>query len=613
MDRESSSVPCPGSWDDTPPLDRVALIEAAAGRRELDLVLQGVRVIDVFTGRAVQGDIGIFSGRIAHISGPDEPPLTGRINLRREGFWAIPGLIDTHVHIESSMITPARYAEVVLVHGTTTVVVDPHELANVLGLQGVRYMLEASKGIPLRVLVMAPSCVPSAPAVETSGAEFDRAEIAQMLTWPRVIGLAEVMDYPGVIRCDGRMMRELDAADAAGALVQGHAPGVRGRDLSAYVSAGIESDHETRLPQDALAKLRAGLYLEVRESSLSPNAKPLAEALRGLGYLPTVTLCTDDVVPEDLLRHGHLDHVVRRLIQEGLDPLDVIRFPTLNAATRLRRRDLGALSPGRIADIVLLSDLHQVTVHEVYRAGHLVASDGHCVVDCNPIPTDLIRQVESAQTIHLPENLSADIFRPRLPEHPSGRARIRVIDFHGRRAPIRTTYGTLDVNVHNGVIEIPGPTSPHLCILAVVERHGRSGRTACAIIRGFGPRSGALASSISHDAHNLTVVGTDPDDMLIACRAVAECGGGLALVRSRQIIARISLPIAGLISPHPVDTVAQEMAQFRKACENAGMSGDCAFTGVFSLTLAVSPEGKLSNLGLVDVNRQKLLPLAIET
>lgn len=600
------------AWDTEPPYDRTALIRAASGQLDLDLVLRGVFVVNVFTGEVYPGEIGIFHGRIAHVAGPGEPPLAGRTVVDRRGLWAIPGLIDTHVHIESSMVTPPHYAQAVLPHGTTTVLIDPHEMANVLGLRGVRYMLDSSAGIPLRVLVMAPSCVPSAPAVETAGASFGRAEIEEMLTWPRVAGLAEVMDYPGVLRGDTRMMDVLEATEAAGRLIQGHAPRVRGRALSAYVAAGIDSDHENREPEDALAKLRAGMYLEVRESSLSPNAAAMAAALRSLGYVPTVTLCTDDVAPEDLLRQGHIDHVARRLVEEGLDPIDVVRFATLNAANRLRRRDLGALSPGRVADIVLLADLPRFTVEEVYRAGRLVAQGGRCVTTAPAPPHPPVSDVERENTIHLPGDLTADSFRIRLPRPVDGEATIRVIEFHGRRATLRTTYGTMRVGVVAGEVQLPPHGDSTVNRLAVVERHGRHGRTACAVLRGFGLRAGALASSVSHDSHNLTVVGTDPEDMLVACRALRDSGGGIVLVRDRTVLAMIALPVAGLISLRPAADVAREVEAFRQAVTRVGLPPDNSFMGIVSLTLAVSPEGKLSDLGLVDVARQVLLPMQVE-
>ena len=600
-----------------PPYDRQALIAAAAGRRELDLVLRAVTVVNVFTGETYPADIGIFAGRIAHVTAPGQVPLAGREVLDRQGLIAIPGLIDTHVHIESSMVTPPHYAEAVVPHGTTTVLIDPHELANVLGLAGVRYMLDASEAIPLRVLVMAPSCVPSAPGVETAGAEFDRAEIEEMLGWPGVVGLAEVMDYPGVLRGEGRMMRLLEAAERAGGLIQGHAPRVRGRNLSAYAAAGIDSDHENREAQDGLAKLRAGMYLEVRESSLSANTAALAAALRGRGYLPNVTLCTDDVVPEDLLRRGGIDYVARRLVEEGLEPIDVVRFATLNAANRLRRPDLGALAPGRIADVALLSDLPRFRAAEVYRAGRLVAQAGRVVATrpaAGRAPQDRAAAIERQNTIRLPRELGAGAFRIRVPGTPDGEATIRVIDFNGRSAPVRTTYGTMRVRVVRGEVPVlPSGDGRELALLAVVERHGRHGGTACAVIRGFGPRDGAIATSVSHDSHNLTIVGTNAEDMLFACRALAETGGGIVLVRGGRVVTRIDLPVAGLISLEPAEEVAAEVATFRAAAEAAGMSGERAFMAIVSLTLAVSPEGKLSDLGLVDVERQTLLPTVIES
>lgn len=605
------------AWSAEPAYDRVALIEAAAGRRELDLVLRGVTLVNVFSGEAYPADIGVFAGRIAHVTAPGDAPLAGREVLDRRGLIAIPGLVDTHVHIESSMITPAHYADAVVPHGTTTVLIDPHELANVLGLAGVRYMLDASEASPLRVLVMAPSCVPSAPGVETAGAEFDRAEIEEMLAWPRVVGLAEVMDYPGVLRAEGRMMRLLEATERAGGLIQGHAPRVRGRNLSAYAAAGIDSDHENRETQDGLAKLRAGMYLEVRESSLSANAAALAAALRGRGYLPNVTLCTDDVLPEDLLRRGGIDYVARRLVEEGLEPVDVARFATLNAANRLRRRDLGALAPGRIADVVLLSDLPRFQAAEVYRAGRLVAQDGRLLgggARAGAAPQDRAAAIERQNTVRLPRDLGAGAFRIRGPETPDGEATIRVIDFNGRSAPVRTTYGTMRVRVTGGEVPVlPSGDGREIAVLAVVERHGRHGGTACAVIRGFGPRDGAIATSVSHDSHNLTIVGTNAEDMLFACRALAERGGGIVLVQSGRVIARIDLPVAGLISLKPAEDVAAEVATFRAAAEAAGMSGERAFMAIVSLTLAVSPEGKLSDLGLVDVEKQTLLPTVIES
>jgi adenine deaminase len=567
-----------GRWDDPTPR-REDLVAAALGRRELDLVLAGVRYVNVFTGEVYEADVGIHAGRVAHVE-PRPGTLTGREVLDRSGLWAIPGLIDTHVHVESSMLTPLEYARAVLPHGTTTVLVDPHELANVAGLDGVRYLLDASAESPLRTLVAAPSCVPAAPGIETAGASFDRAEVAELLRWPRVVALAEVMDYPGVLSGAGRMLRLLDAADEAGAIVQGHAPLLRGRELSAYAAAGIDSDHEAQRADEALEKLRAGMVLEIRESSLSFDAAACAAALRGRGYLPNVTLCSDDVTAVDLPARGHVDHVARRLVEEGLDPVDVIRFATLNAANRLRRRDLGALVPGRIADVALLSDLAAVRVEEVYRNGVLV--DDGAFPAAAPAPAAL------RDTVHLPPGLSADSFRLHV---PAG-ARIRTIDYAPHGSP-KTRFGETD-------------TLAGAELLAVVDRHRTHGGIALGVVRGFGLERGALATTVAHDCHQLAVLGRDPDDMLLACRTLADAGGGLAYVAHGRLEALVRLPIAGLLSERRAEEVGAEVAALGDAV------GVEHFMGIVVLTLAVSPEARLSDLGLVDVASQTLVPLLLD-
>lgn len=587
--------------------DRPALIAAALGDEELDLVLKNVTLVNVFTGETYPADIGVSQGRVAHVTAPGEERLHGRQIEDRSGLVAIPGLIDTHVHIESSMVTPAHYAQAVVPHGATTILIDPHELGNVSGLSGVRYMVDASEGIPLRVLIMAPSCVPSALGVETAGASFDRDEIAEMLTWPRVVGLAEVMDYPGVLRRDGRMMRLLETTADAGGLIQGHGPGLTGRRLSAYRAAGIDSDHENRVPEEALAKLRAGMTLEVRESSLSLNAAAMSETLRGRGYLPNVTLCSDDVTPEDLLRNGHIDYVARRLVEEGLDPLDVVRFATLNAANRLGRQDLGAITPGRVADIVLLSNLPSFTVEEVYSAGRLVARQGEAL-----FPADDSASASTDNTVRLPANLSADSFRL----HPPGldgrdRVVVRVISWHPR-AGAKTSFLEAEIPVRDGELlpppELDGET---LNTLAVVDRHGTHGGTTTGLVRGFGLRRGALASTVSHDSHQLTIMGADRTDMLVAAHRLAEIGGGMVLVLEGRVLAEIPLPVAGLLSTEPVAVVARQVADMREAAPQTGLPADNSFMGIVSQTLAVSPFAKLSDLGLIDVNAQRLVPMVV--
>lgn len=588
-------------------LDRAALVAAALGDLDLDLVLRGVTLLNVFTGELYPADIGIAQGRIAYI-GSDGAGLSARETLDRDGLVAIPGLIDTHLHIESSMVSPGEYARAVIPRGTTTVLIDPHEMGNVFGLDGVRYMVEASEDLPLRTLVMVPSCVPSAEGLETAGASFGVEEVSEMLTWPRVVGLAEVMDYDGVLRRSDRTMQLIEATLARGGIVQGHAPLVVGRSLAAYIAAGIDSDHETQRSDEALEKLRAGMYLEARESSLALNAAAAADALRGRGYLPNVTLCTDDITPEDLLAQGHIDHVARRLVEEGLDPVDVVRFATLNAAARLRRHDIGALAPGRIADVVLLSDLRQFRVEEVFAAGRLVARGGGPLFEPGTRMAPAARALEQRNSVRLPAGLDADAFRLR-PEGLDGRstARVRAIEIrHGASPETRFTEVVLPVT--DGELDLGAGSNR----LAIVERHGGHGRVTCVPLLGFGLRTGAVASTVSHDSHHISVIGADREDMLAACHALRDLRGGLVVVVDGTVRAAVPLPVGGLISLERLETVAEQVDEFRQAAAEAGIGPEGDVMKIVAFALVVSPAAKLSDLGLVDVDRQSFVPLLVD-
>ncbi|WP_199619757.1 amidohydrolase family protein [Paenibacillus alkalitolerans] len=314
---------------------KIEMISAAKGEFPLDLAITNIKLVNVFTGEIYPAAIGVYRDRIVHVTQPGETELEARAIVDGKGKYAIPGLIDTHVHIESSMVTPGAYAAAVLPHGTTTIVTDPHEIANVLGEEGIAYMIQASKGLDLRVLTFLPSCVPSAPAVETAGADFTAEVVERLIEWDDIDGLAEVMNYVGVIEQHERMRGIVEAARKAGKIAQGHAPTVRGRSLSAYLTAGIDSDHECRNGEEALEKIRAGMIVEIRESSMSFNAEAIVAHIRDKGYLPNVTLCSDDVFANDLVARGHINHVVRRVIEEGVEPVNAIRFGTLNAAERL--------------------------------------------------------------------------------------------------------------------------------------------------------------------------------------------------------------------------------------------------------------------------------------
>ena len=503
------------------PAIRARAVQAARGSAPFDMLLMGGIVVDVATGELRAADVGIVGPLIAsvHPAGTREDAaaiedVTGR--------YLAPGFIDSHLHYESSLMAPADYAAVVVPAGTTTCVWDPHELANVLGLDGVRWAIEASRDLPLRTLIAAPSCVPSAPGLEMAGAEIGPAEMAEMLSWPEVQGIAEVMDMPGVLRGTPHMAGIVGAGLAAGKNVNGHARGLLDADLQAYCTAGVTSDHEITAADDFLQKLRAGLTVELRGShdQVLPGA---VAALATLPMLPAnLALCTDDVFPDELVAKGGLRDTIARVIARGLSPTSAIRLATLHAAMRLKRDDLGLVAPGRRADIVVLSDLTTVAVDRVVVDGALVAKAGALLA----APA---RRVDApTDTMKLPPQ-NADAFRLHVKGVRNGRATLRRII--GNRF---TSWGQVEVVVRDGVATPP----PGHAVLTIIHRHGRAPaipRTC--LTDGWGEMRGAIATTISHDSHNLLVLGTEPADMQAAANALIEAGGGMAVARGGEVVA----------------------------------------------------------------------------
>jgi len=580
--------------------DRVA---AARGERPLDLLIEDVRVLNVYTQEIYPADIGISGGTIV-FAGPgcwDGPPPAE--TFAGQGRIATPGLIDTHLHIESSMIGPESFAAAVLPHGTTTVMIDPHEIANVVGLRGVAYMLEASADLPLRVLVQAPSCVPAVPALETAGADFGAAEIATMLGWDRVIGLAEVMDYVGVIQQHPRMSDILAVALEHDSVISGHCPVVSGRDLMAYIVAGPDSDHESRLRSEILEKLRAGMVIEGRVASHSESVTLVASVVEELGCVPpNLVMCTDDVLPEDLLERGHMDYAVRTAVAAGIAPIGVVQAATLHGAQRLRRRDLGAIAPGKQADILLVDDLEGFDVGAVFVAGELVAQDGRLTVELPAAsPSD-----DVCNTVHLTRPLSLNDFQLR-PAELSQDVTVRILDVSSRG---RRELGTVRFPVVDGCVDIS--SHEDICLVAVIERHGRSGTASLTPIRGVGLTSGAAASTIAHDSHNLIVVGRTAADMLVAAQAVVDVGGGVAAALDGRVTAVLPLPIAGLMSPDPVETLVPKLKALNVALHAQGIVFEQPLMPIIGIALPVIPDYGVTDLGLVDVNAQRLIPLWVE-
>lgn len=584
-------------------------ISAARGEYPLDLAIENIKLVNVFSGEIYPAAIGIFEDKIVHVTRPGETKLEAKKIIDGNGKYAIPGLIDTHLHIESSMLKPGAYAEAVLPHGTTTIVTDPHEIGNVLGEEGIQYMIDASKDLDLRILTFLPSCVPSAPSVETAGADFTPEVIEKLLKLDGIDGLAEVMNYVGVINQDERMAGILAASQKAGKIAQGHAPTVTGRDLSAYLLAGVDSDHECRTGEEALEKIQAGMIVEIRESSFSLNMAPIAEYIKDKGYLPNVCLCSDDVKANDLVRRGHINHVVRRAIEEGIDPINAIRYGTLNAAERLHRKDLGAIAPGRIADIVLLENIENMDISDVFTSGKQIVSNGKLLNEQKKLapPAHFFETVKVAEVKK--EDFSIFTDDPNVTE-----AKVRIIEYD--YAPgIPTNFMEVTLPVENGEVQLSnynGKKAP-LNYIGVYHRHGRNSNRTVGILAGYGIVEGAVATTVAHDCHHLVVLGVDKKDMELAANRAREINGGMVAVKNGEIIAELHLPVAGLMSVDSAQELTPKINEFVNRLEKEMMPGKNPIHRLIAVTLPVIPKAKISDIGLVDVDKQEIVPLIIET
>jgi len=557
-------------------------------------------VLDVATLELREADVGIVGEMIASVAPRGR---LGKAHATHDlgGGIVVPGFIDAHVHFESSHMLPHHYASVVVPQGTTTIFCDPHELANVLGIAGVRWAIEASRGQPLTFIVQASSCVPAAPGLEIAGADFAAAEIRELLGWPEIAGLAEVMDMRAVLDGTPRMRAILREAHASGKIIEGHARGLSGDALQAYLAAGISADHEITSGADALEKLRAGMTVEIRGSHdyLLPD---IVAAINTLPVVPTsLTVCTDDVFPDYLLEKGGVSDVLRRLIRNGLDPYQAIRCATINTAIRLRREDLGMVAAGRRADLAVLSDLREVAVAQVYAGGKLVAADGELLIAAAPAVAPPL-----ANTVKLAP-LSDDDFRVRVPGITQGRARVRTIK--GARF---NSWSEVEVAVRDGFAEVPDDLS----VMTVVHRHGRNDHgPQTAIIEGWDRWRGAYASTYSHDSHNLVVFGHDPSEMALAANTVIEMGGGNAVVENGRVSASIALPVAGMLSLAPPAEVARA---YRAVAEAA--SRVCSwqppyrtFKALEGQSLACNPGPHLTDLGLTDGTAKEIREMVVTT
>ncbi|MDW3223480.1 MAG: adenine deaminase [Paracoccaceae bacterium] len=588
------------TWPDT----AAQLIAVATGRAPADTVIQGGKWVNVHTREVLDAhDISIFAGRIAcvvpdatHCMGPD----TRIINA--QGRYMIPGLCDGHMHIESGMLTPAEFARAVIPHGTTSMFTDPHEIANVLGLEGVRMMHDEALMQPVNIFTQMPSCAPSAPGMETTGFEITPEDVAEAMGWPGIIGLGEMMNFPGVSNADPKMLAEIAATQNAGKTVGGHyASPDLGPAFAGYVAGGPADDHEGTCEADAIARMRQGMRSMIRLGSAWYDVETQITAITEKGLDPrNMILCTDDCHSGTLVNEGHMNRVVRHAIDCGCDPLIALQMATINTATHFGlEREIGSLTPGRRADVILTSDLKTLPIETVMARGQIIAENGVCLVECPHYDwPDTARQ-----TVNMGKTLVADDFAVPAPTGANA-VRANVIGVVENQAPTKALQFELPVT--EGRVQATGDVAQ----IALVERHRATGSVTNAFVSGFGYEGPmAMASTVAHDSHHMIVVGTDAVHMAMAANRLNDVGGGIVIFKDGVELALVELPIAGLMSDRPATEVAAKADRMMQAMRDCGCTLNNAYMQHSLLALVVIPELRISDLGLVDVRSFEFIPV----
>ncbi|HVB61434.1 MAG TPA: adenine deaminase [Ktedonobacteraceae bacterium] len=565
-------------------------IQIARGHLPADLVLRNAALVNVCSGECYPADVAIADGLVVGVSDPGG--YHGREERDLQGRWLAPGLIDGHMHIESTMLTLAEFARIVVPRGVTAVMLDPHEFANVLGMAGIRYVLESGRGLPLAAYIMLSSCVPAS-SYESPYRVLLADDLLPLLEDERVLGLAEMMNMPGVLSGDEQVLAKIIATRRHGLVVDGHAPGLNGRDLSAYAAAGVMSDHECTTVEEARQRIRLGMWLMIREGSAARNLDALLPLVQEL-HPPRVFFVTDDRDPQDLTTRGHIDSMVRRAIELGLDPVEAIRLASYNTAQYFRLSDRGAVAPGFVADLVVLDDLETFQVESVYKDGRLIARDGQLLSDIVPLALTGV-----TDTVRIGNVREADL---RIPGRPG---LIEVVGIEPGQ--ITTLHLREEAPLRDGAI-VADPERD-LLKLVVIERHHASGSVGLGLVKGFGLRKGAIASSVAHDAHNLVIAGASDHDILLAARTLEAMGGGFACVVDGEVRAQVPLPYGGLISPLPAAELVQQLRALDAAAAELGCTLEHPCMTLSFLSLSVIPSLKLTNQGLIDVDTFTLLPL----
>ncbi|CAK8720226.1 Adenine deaminase [Candidatus Electrothrix laxa] len=577
------------------------LIDCAAGRILADLVLKNGRIVHVVTGEVAQGDIAVINGYIAGVGEHGE--YTGKEEVDLAGCYVSPGFIDGHIHIESSLLTPSRFAATVVPCGTTTVICDPHEIANVCGMAGIDFMLSGTA--PLTVYGMAPSCVP-ATHMESSGFQLSVDDIGELLERQDIIGLAEMMNFPGTVAGSPEVLEKIFSARSKGVLIDGHSPGLSGKALQAYIAAGISSDHECTTLAEAWEKLRAGMAIFIREGSTARNLETLLPLFH-TSATHRCLLVTDDRHADDLVQHGHMDFLLRRAVALGADAVTAVQMVTVNPARHFRLDSLGAIAPGYKADLVVLEDLKHFRVRQVYCAGERVAEDGNMLAKFLGQKEDVFDPALQATVRIRPDVV--DLSVPVISEISGKSEKIRVITCADGQ--ITTGQVFIQPKIKKGFV-LADPDRDILKV-AVIERHHGTHNVGIGFVQGFGFRGGAIASTVAHDAHNLIVVGTDDASMMLAINKIIEMQGGLVVIGGKRVFEALPLPIAGLMTTEPAEKVCFSLRRLGSAIKKIGVTVKNPFMLLSFLALPVIPELKITDKGLVDVQKFSIVPLQGDT
>ena len=560
------------------------LISVAKGEFPADLILANAKVVNTFNGEVETGSVAIYGGRVAGLG--DYQKAKDVLDLK--GKYVAPGLISGHTHLESSMLDVGQYARAVVPHGTSAIVTDLHEIANVSGLEGIKYVLDCARRLPFDMFLVAPSCVP-ATHMETSGATIGPEDIRRILRWRGCIGLGEVMNYPGVLAGDANMLKKIESA--RGKVVDGHAPGVRGKDLNAYIGAGIRSDHESVTLAEAEEKLRRGMHVMIREGSTEKNLEALLPLVTDKTY-QRCFFVVDDRSCVDILRDGDIDAVVRKAIRLGLEPVRAIQMATINTSGYFRLDGLGAVAPGYFANLIVLDNLADFKVKMVFYRGRMVARDGKSLFE--------IRKPDGGRLTHTvnikPFTVDALKLRAKGEKQPA----IEIVP-----GQIITRKKQVKVSVRDGLV-LPD-TDRDILKAVVVERHKTTGNIGLGLVTGFGLKRGALASSTAHDSHNIVAIGTSDGDIFIAVKEVERLQGGLVVAAGSKVLGSLATPIAGLLSEEPLEKVVKGLEGLERAARELGTTLPSPFAALSFLALPVIPELRLTDLGLVDVNEFKLI------